>query len=185
MEAFYYFPLQRCFRRSCGLEYVYDATGRVKEAKDAVAIQTPAQRGPYRFYLAPGARAEREDPAGGRYVVEFGPRGRAIRHTDELGRLVTSEYDSRGRVKARTWPEGDRTQFKYDVRDNVRELRRKAKTGSGLSDLVIEAAWHEDWNKPIWIKDAKNEQTDFLYWESGNGRSLLICRGARTWRAPF
>lgn len=81
--------------------------------------------------------------------------------------------DGRGRVKARIWPEGDRTEFKYDLRDNVTELWRKAKTGSGLSDLVIEAAWHANWNKPVWIKDAKGQQTDFLYWESGNGRALL------------
>ena len=160
------------------LEYVYDATGRVKEAKDGVAIQTPGQRGPYRFYLAPGARAEREDPAGGRYVVDFDTRGRAIRHTDELGRRVVSEYDGRGRVRARVWPEGDRTEFQYDLRDNVTELRRKAKPCEPLPctpppDLVITAGWHTNWNKPLSIVDAKGEQTDFLYWESGNGRSLL------------
>ncbi|HEU0225848.1 MAG TPA: transglutaminase domain-containing protein, partial [Steroidobacteraceae bacterium] len=159
------------------LEYTYDATGRVKEAKDGVAVQQPAQRGPYKFYLAPGARAEREDPAGGSYVVDFDTEGRAIKHTDEIGRFVRTTYDGRGRVTERLWPENNRTRFAYDGRDNTIELRQLPKGCSAEpcnpAALKFEASWHANWNKPVWIKDAKNYQTDFEYFETGNGKSLL------------
>ncbi len=159
------------------LEYTYDATSRVKEAKDAVAVQQPSQRGPYKFYLAPGARAEREDPAGGSYVVDFDTEGRAVKHTDEIGRVVRTAHDGRGRVTERLWPEDNRTRFAYDARDNTVELRQLPKGCStepcNPAALKIEAGWHTNWNKPLWIKDAKTFQTDFEYFETGNGKSLL------------
>lgn len=159
------------------LEYIYDSAGRVKEAKDAVAVQQPTQRGPYKFYLAPNARAEREDPAGGRYIVDFDTEGRAIKQTDEISRAVTTSYDGRGRVTERLWPENNRTRFAYDSRDNTIEVKQLPK-GCSVEPcnpvaLKIEAAWHTNWNKPLWIKDAKTFQTDFEYFETGNGKSLL------------
>ncbi|MEP7247190.1 MAG: hypothetical protein ABI885_26380 [Gammaproteobacteria bacterium] len=41
------------------------------------------------------------------------------------------------------------------------------------AQLIVEADWHPTWNKPIWIRDANLNQTDFNYYESGSGRSLL------------
>jgi RHS repeat-associated protein len=155
------------------LEYVYDSVGRVKEAKDAVAVQQPSERGSHKFYVVPNVRAEREDPAGGRYLVEYDADGSAFRHTDEIGRSTTTTYDGRRRVVSRTLPELDQTQFEYDARDNVSKLTRLAKPGSGLANQVVEASWHTSWNKPVWIKDPKGYRTDFEYYETGNGKSLL------------
>ena len=113
------------------------------------------------------------DPAGASYVVNYDEHGRAYRFTDELGLITSATHDGRGRLLTYTYPEGDIELFEYDERNNTTRLTKSPTTGSGLSDLVIEAAWHSDWNKPIWIRDAMGRQTDFTYYESGNGKSLL------------
>jgi len=162
---------------TAALHYTYDAIGRVKEAADAVAISQPGARGPYRFYIADGYRGERVDPAGGAYVVEAMPAGglsvdavaaaRMVRNIDELGRRTVSLFDGRSRVLQRKYPEGDQQRFKYDARDNVIELRTVAKPpvppATALADLVVMAKWHETWNKPSWVQDARGARTEYDY----------------------
>jgi RHS repeat-associated protein len=171
------------------VQYAYDTTGHIMEARDAVALLTPAVRGPHQFFLAPGYRSERQDPLGGRYAVEVMKDGRLVKSYNELffagqqQQLVTALRDGRGRVVQRTYPEGDQSKFKYDDRDNPIELRKVAKPcGSGCApaELVITAAWHTEYNKPIWIKDALGRQTDFDYYGGpifglfgGNGEGLV------------
>ncbi|MFT4252342.1 MAG: transglutaminase domain-containing protein [Caulobacter sp.] len=154
------------------LSYVYDNVGRVREARDGVAIQGGAAA--HRFFFAEGARAQRIDPLGGRYTVYFDQNGDGVRHTDELGRQTASAYDGRHRVSSRTYPEGDVDQFKYDERGNVVELRKIAKPGSGLADLVMTAGYDATWNKPSWVKDARGNQTDLVYVASGNGAGEIL-----------
>jgi YD repeat-containing protein len=125
------------------LEYTYDSLGRVKEARDGVAIRTPLVRGPHFFYIADGYRGERQDPEGGRYAVERLQGGRLVRSSDELDRLITSLFDGRGRVLTRTYPEGDREEFTYDARDNTITLTSYPKPGSPLAPLVSSVAFME------------------------------------------
>lgn len=125
------------------IEYGFDSLGRVKEARDGVAIRTPDLRGSHKFYIAEGYRAERVDPEGGRYAVEWLQDGLLSIHTDELGRPVTTVLDGRGRTLSRTYPEGDREEFTYDPRDNITSLTRYPKPGSGLSALVTTATFGE------------------------------------------
>ena len=171
------FPeLQRVFEPTApskpSLQYVYDTVGRVKEASDATALQWQT-RGSYSFRIADGGRGERTDPAGGVYTVYYDVDGRAVRHIDELGRETTSSYDGLGRVTRRTYPEGDYDQFSYDLRDNVILLVRNPKPGSSLSPISISASYDATWNKPAWIKDGLGRQTDFTYYASGSGTSLM------------
>lgn len=112
------------------LSYVYDSVGRIKEARDGVAIRTPAARGPNLFYFAPGYRFERADPLGGTYSAETLRNGRRSRIIDELGRVVTSDFDGRGRLLTRTYPEGDQEVFTYDVRGNPLSLTKVPKPGA-------------------------------------------------------
>jgi len=160
-------------------QYVYDSLGRVLEASDGLAIRSSSARSPYRFYIAEGYRGERVDPAGGAYAVETLPAGgqavdgvtagKMTRHIDELGRVTISLYDGRGRVLERAFPEGNKSRFKYDARDNVVELRQVAKPNTGLADQVVTASWDAAWNKPAWVQDANNNRTTFTYVASGAG----------------
>lgn len=154
------------------LRYTYDTLGRVKEARDAIALQDGG-RNPYQFLIADGVRGERIDPAGGRYTVFYDDRKQSIGYLDEIGRQTTVVRDGRGRVKEYIYPEEDREIFEYDARNNTTKLTRRAKPGSNLADQVMQAQWHPVWNKPVWIDDARGKRTDLEYYESGNGTSLL------------
>lgn len=158
------------------VQYEYDSLRRVKEARDAVALKVGG-RNPYQFLLADGVRGERVDPAGGQYTVFYNSRKRPYGYMDELSRTTSVAYDSRGRVTSYIYPEGDREVFTYDARNNTTELAKwpKGCTAEPCTPaaLKIKASWHPTWNKPVWIDDARNNRTDFEYYESGNGRSLL------------
>lgn len=121
--------------------------------------------------LSGSASASVTDVSAGRST----PASREERAIDELGRTIVSLFDGQGRVLQRTYPEGDQDRFRYDERDNVIELRKVAKPGAGLADLVVTASWDVTWNKPLWIKDARanqagsNDRLDLTYWPSGSG----------------
>ncbi len=153
------------------LEYTYDALGRVKEAKDAVALQ--ATRNPYQFFIADQARSQRLDPAGGNYVVYYDINGNPVRYLDEIGREFKAEYDGRKRVTRRTYPAGDNDVFAYDTFDNVTGLTRNPKPGSGLSPITISAAYNPTWNKIASLTDGRSNTTTFTYHPSGNGAGQL------------
>jgi RHS repeat-associated protein len=153
------------------LEYTYDALGRVKEAKDAVALQ--ATRNPYQFFIGDQARSRRLDPAGGNYVVYYDNYGNPVRYIDEIGREFTAEYDGRKRVTKRIYPEGDNDVFAYDTFDNVTGLTRNPKPGSGLSPISITATYNTTWNKIASLTDGRGNTTTFTYHPSGNGAGQL------------
>jgi len=160
---------------TASLQYTYDSIGNIKEVRDAVAVATPAIRGPYKFYIADGTRGEREDPVtpiSGRYIVEYDDRGRAIRNVDELSRAVTSEYDDYDRLLRRIYPEGDEEHFQYDSRSNVTRITKRAKTGSGLADILVDATWDTTWNKPLTVAAPYSagdtiRTTTFSYYSAG------------------
>jgi YD repeat-containing protein len=159
------------------IRFSYDSVGRVKEVRDAISIaQGDAVRGPYKFYIADGTRGEREDPMtpAGRYTVYYDEFGRAVRHIDEAGRAVSSNYDGLDRLASRTYPEGDQELFQYDARSNVIEMRRKAKPGSGLADLVTSAAWDATWNKPLSVTDPLGRVTNLSYNAAGTTGAGLV-----------
>ncbi|MFO3796980.1 MAG: RHS repeat domain-containing protein, partial [Anaerolineales bacterium] len=160
------------------LEYTYDSLGRVKEARDAIAVATPASRNPHRFFIAEGFRVEREDPLGGRYAVETLRNGRETRHIDEMGRATTSIFDGRGRVLSRTAPWGDVTSFTYDARDNVLSMTHSPRASCGSDPtwcqmVTVSAQYHATWNRPTRITlpataaDPSVRHWDFTYNSNG------------------
>jgi len=162
---------------NAAIEYTYDSVGNIKEVRDAVAIATPANRGPYKFYIADGTRGEREDPmapSAGRYAVYYDDKGRAIQHIDELGLIVVSEYDGRDRVTRRIYPEGDEERFVYDLNNNVTEMRRKPKPSSGLADIVVTATWSQTWNKPLTVTNPLGKTTTLTYYAAGQAGAGLV-----------
>ena len=138
------------------IEYTYDVFGRVTEARDAIAVDSPGTRGSHKFFIAEGFRGQREDPLGGRYTVETTDGGRGSRQIDEEGRVSLASFDGRGRVKDRTTAWGNRTEFEYDERNNVKTLRRLSRAGCGTDaqwcqTSTTTAVYHTTWNKPVTI----------------------------------
>lgn len=134
------------------VRYTYGATNQIVQAEDAIAIRTPAERQPHRFFLAEGYRGERADPLNGRYAVESLRGGRLTRHIDEMGRVTTTSHDGRGRIAARTMPWGDAYAFQYDARDNVTQMTHTpvADCTGGYwwcQTVTIQAQYHATWNK--------------------------------------
>ncbi|UPT63819.1 MAG: hypothetical protein M0D54_04530 [Hyphomonadaceae bacterium JAD_PAG50586_4] len=161
------------------IRYTYDTANRISEAFDAVAIRTPANRGPYRFNIAQGYRGESVNPilpVGGAYAVETLESGRLRRYIDELGRVTTASMDGRGRLLQRTYPEGDMDLFAYDARDNLTEFRRRAKPTAtpALADIVVSAIWNATWNKPDTIIDARGYVTNFAYGSAGAATGQVV-----------
>jgi RHS repeat-associated protein len=152
------------------IQYEYDTLRRVKEARDAVALQVGG-RNPYQFFLAEQLRGERLDPAGGQYAVFYDTNKRPIGYLDELGRQTAVKADGRGRVLEYTYPEGDKETFEYDNRHNTTLFRRTAKTGGAT--LSVAATWHPQWNKLSTLIDARGQQSNFAYYNTGTGASLL------------
>lgn len=97
--------------------------------------------------------------------------------TDELGRQTNYSYqlfNRSYRLIASTLPEGNSSHFEYDFAGNIVKRTDKAKPGNGLADLVQEANYGYGaagctahgtptcW-RPLWYKDAKGNQTDFIF----------------------
>lgn len=160
------------------LRYTYDSVGRVMEARDAVAIATPASRNPHQFFIADGYRAARLNPLGHRYTVEYDLNGRPFRHTDELGRQALASFDGRGRVISRTSAWGDVTTFAYDDRNNLTQRTQTPRAGCGTDawwcqTITVSAQYHATWNRPTRITlpataaDPSMRHWDFTYNANG------------------
>jgi RHS repeat-associated protein len=104
---------------------------------------------------------------------------------DALGRTTAYQYDSSDRVTRITVPEGNYTQFTYDGRGNVTEMRAVARSGSGLSDIVETASYPSSCtnpvtcNQPTSIADARGNATDYT-WDSTHGGMLTVTAPAPT-----
>lgn len=160
------------------LRFSYDVLKKVYEVHDAVALKGGV-RGTYKHYYANGRRGEREDPLGNSYSVYYNDKGQPIRHIDEIGRVVTTDYYNIGWVKSRTYPEGNQAVFEYDNLGNVDKMTQVAKPTSGLPDLMAEAAYDPVWNKPLWVRDAMGNQTDLEYYPLGVSGAGQIKKATR------
>lgn len=166
------------------VRYTYGATNQIIQAEDAIAIRTPAERQPHRFFLAEGYRGERADPLNGRYAVESLRGGRITRHIDEMGRVTTTAHDGRGRITGRTMPWGDAYAFQYDARDNVTQMTHTpvADCTGGYwwcQTVTIQAQYHATWNKLTkLILPETLARPNQATWNSPASQNALI---ERTW----
>ncbi|WP_188452569.1 RHS repeat domain-containing protein, partial [Glycocaulis albus] len=67
--------------------------------------------------------------------------GLPVSSTNGVGQTTSLEHDSHGRVTKVIYPEGNEVRYAYDARGNVTEVRRVAKPGTGLPDLVTSAGY--------------------------------------------
>lgn len=119
----------------------------VTDALNAVSI----------FKAGTGGLAEARDPLHRLTLIDYtGYAAEALDGQDTLVNSVTN-------------PEGDRIEYTYDARGNVTVTRRKAKPGSGLSDIVTSATfpttctYRVTCNQPTTRTDARGGVTDYTY----------------------
>lgn len=102
-------------------------------------------------------------------IVSDMTKYRPTQVTDSLGKITAYAYDANGRLTQITYPEGNKTVYAYDTRGNVTSTTAKAKSGSGLADIATTASFPASCtnpvtcNQPDWTKDAKGNQTDYVY----------------------
>ena len=108
------------------------------------------------------------------YVTDI-PSSRITSVTNEQSQITSYQYDGSGRKTRETQPEGNYTQWTYDARGNVTEVRHVAKSGSGLADVVETASFDTTCvyvakcNKPNYTIDARGNRTDYSYDNSHGG----------------
>jgi RHS repeat-associated protein len=157
-------------------EYDYDSLGRIAQIKDAEALQN-ADRPPWQFLIADGTRGERDDPLGDAWVVDYDTYGHPMRYTDELGNVTLAQFDGRGQVTSHTFPEGDQELLQYDDHGNEASITKVPKpsscSGSCPPNITISATWDQTWNKLASLTDANGKTTNFQYYASGYGKSLM------------
>jgi RHS repeat-associated protein len=91
--------------------------------------------------------------------------------SDKLGSNppTTYLYDTYGRLLRETRPEGGYTQYTYDGRGNVTEVREVSKTAGSPADIVTTASYDatcsnlKTCNKPNYLIDPRGGRTDYTY----------------------
>lgn len=102
------------------------------------------------------------------------------------GNLVTAyTYDTSGRLTDITYPEGNIVHHTYDARGNRTSTTFKAKPSVGGADIVTTADFDATCtnavkcNQPNWTKDARLNQTDYVY-DSTTGQVTSVTLPAAT-----
>jgi YD repeat-containing protein len=114
--------------------------------------------------------------------VDLGPPTLPGSVEDPLDRVSTmtwvgpgADFSELTRLKTYTTPEGTIVEYTYDGRGNITQTRRKAKSGSGLADIVTSATYPASCsniftcNKPLTTIDAKGSTTTYTYHSSHGG----------------
>ena len=106
------------------------------------------------------------------------PRSSVImQDTDELGNSTNYDYDDYSRPTEIDLPEGNSTHYTYDANGNVLEVRKRAKSGSGLSDTVRSTSYPSSCsgplicNKPLTSTDERDNVTSYV-WDQTTGNLL-------------
>lgn len=140
----------------------------------------------YGYVDASGVRTTTRTTAAGSEIYKFDIAGKLLKeYTDAVGNAVQYEYDSNKRPTRVTYPEGNYEEVSYDARGNVTTIRRVAKPGSGLPEIVTTASYDATCanrvkcNKPNAITDAKGNVTNFTY-DPVHGGILTVTAPAAT-----
>lgn len=134
-----------------------------------------------------GRRTRHIDELGRVTVSGFDGRGRVISRTYPEGNQQQFEYDGRGNttlMRQVARPDDPATTGVDESRCTTTGVvattpaaRPSEFVRDACQDIVVQAAWHAEFNKPLWIEDTGPDgqlrRTDFTYYGSGSGRGLL------------
>jgi RHS repeat-associated protein len=118
------------------------------------------------------------------YTVDL-TKFRVTSYRNQLNQTTSYQYDANGRRTRVISPEGNYTNYTYDSRGNVTEVRGVAKTPGTPADIVATASFVgtcsniKTCNKPTSTTDAKGNVTDYTY-DSGHGGVLTVTLPAAT-----
>jgi RHS repeat-associated protein len=159
-----------CTSTTCDIFLTYDANGKVASIKNAAGTTN---------YAYGGQTTTITDALTNQTVITWNADAkRPSSITDPLGRMTTFEYypwstprswNVDQRLKKVTSPEGNYTQYSYDLRGNITEVRQVAKPGFALADIVSIANYDttcsniKKCNKPNFTIDPKGNRTDYVY----------------------
>jgi RHS repeat-associated protein len=95
-----------------------------------------------------------------------------------LGHQTQYQYDSSGRLEKVTEPDGNYTFYTHDSRGNVTEVRRVAKPGTNLPDIVTSADYepscaHVWCNQPRTTTDERGNVTEYTYDDTHGGVTIV------------
>ncbi len=104
---------------------------------------------------------------------DLGSRNVLTQITDSIGRVTAYDFDASYRVTRIVYPEGNETSVTYDDFGNIISRTTRPKPGSGLAVLTETASYVQPncntltgstmCYRPAWFRDARGNQTDFLY----------------------
>ena len=160
----------------------YDGTspGRIDWISDGAGIWN------YSYQTVTGGSAMTvTDPTSVTKIITTNSAGQKVSEEDGDGNVTSYTYDSFGRLTRVTRPEGDYTEFDYDGRGNVESTTVVAKGGPTAGTIVTSAGYDATCgnpvkcNKPNWTKDARNNQTDYVY-DPVHGGVLSVTQPAPT-----
>ncbi len=144
---------------------VYDSLGRVKQQSDGSSNV-------WTYYFA-GSRSEEKNPEGDSRVQYLDGHGNLISETDAAGKTTKREYDGLNRLTKITFPEGNQRVFSYDVESNILTITDKAKSGSGLTDIVQTFTYDPDFNEVATHEDGRGNTITNTY-DPTTGQLLQI-----------
>lgn len=108
---------------------------------------------------------------------DFSDRNVISQITDSIGRVTSYTFDASYRVTRIVYPEGNDVSVDYDSYGNIISRRVAPKPGSGLAVITETADYTQPacamtrgdplCYRPVWFRDARNKQTDFLYNTAG------------------
>lgn len=145
----------------------YDTLKRVKEQRDGL-------NNLWTYYIA-GSRSEEVNPVGNSKIFYFNNIGCATRAINGAGKETKSQFDALGRRTKVTYPELNAVEYVYDSKHNILSVTKKAKPGSGLSDVVLNFTYHATFNKVATFQDALGRTTTNTY-DASTGNLLTIQR---------
>jgi RHS repeat-associated protein len=172
---------------NAAVTFAYDGLGKISSVRDANSHTNLYFVSPF----SPASnmrRSEALDPLGVSTLAWYDGDGNQIQSLDGNLRLTRYEYDSARRRTKTIFPEGNQELLSYDVRSNILETRMKAKSGSGLSDLVTSATYVEEptirvcsnskvCNKLSTETDARGKISNYS-WNSSTGDLTQVLRPA-------
>ncbi len=146
---------------------VYDSLSRIQ-------TQTNAHSEVWEYFFA-GSRSEIVDPLSNSQVSYVNRLGAVTRSIDALGNETVNVYDGLNRLIQTTMPEGNQIEWTYDLNNSPLSIRKIAKPGSGLSDIVENFTYDSTWAKLETLEDGNGNTTTCTY-DGSTGNLLTIER---------